>query len=56
MSEEVPSTSEAPVKTNDGDRYVLFDTAAKKIKPGAKSRAPQNLIKRAGGLKNKDLK
>ncbi|KAE9554063.1 hypothetical protein FO519_002705 [Halicephalobus sp. NKZ332] len=34
----------------------MFDRGEKKIKPGPKSRAPQNIIKRTGGLKNKDLK
>uniref|UniRef100_A0AC34G790 Ribonuclease P protein subunit p29 n=1 Tax=Panagrolaimus sp. ES5 TaxID=591445 RepID=A0AC34G790_9BILA len=50
---EQPTTS--AIK-KDGGRYFLFDATKKKIKPGPKRTAPQNIIKRAGGLSSATLK
>uniref|UniRef100_A0A7E4VC08 Ribonuclease P protein subunit p29 n=1 Tax=Panagrellus redivivus TaxID=6233 RepID=A0A7E4VC08_PANRE len=36
--------------------FLQLDPCGKKVKPGPKSTAPQNLVKRAGGLKKEDLK
>uniref|UniRef100_A0AC34QUT7 Ribonuclease P protein subunit p29 n=1 Tax=Panagrolaimus sp. JU765 TaxID=591449 RepID=A0AC34QUT7_9BILA len=37
-------------------RFFWFDTRIKKLKSGPKSTAPENIIKRAGGLKKEEFK
>lgn len=47
------STSEVKMHS---DRILMFDVVGQKKKSGPKSQEPQNIIRRAGGLKGLDLK